>query len=130
MFNSHQVLVRMVALAVLPALSTAGSAFAAVAAEAPPAVTVRFDDLDLNSKQDVASLYQRIETAATEVCRPAEGPQSVSRSHWTAWNECFYHAIAKAVRTVHNDQLTAYHWQRIRGWNYQAADVPATVASR
>ncbi len=119
MFKSHRVIVQRVMLAALPALFMVGSAFAAVAAEAPPAVTVRYSDLNLNSTQDVASLYRRIEYAAREVCRPAEGPQVVSEIRSTAWNECFYHAIAKAVRTVHSDKLSAYHWQRIRGWDYQ-----------
>jgi UrcA family protein len=130
MFKSHRFIVRLVAVAAVPALYMAGSAFAAVAAEAPPAVTVRYSDLNLNSAQDVVSLYKRIESAATEVCRSAEGPESVNRIFWTAWNKCFYHAIAKAVRTVHNDKLSAYHWQRIRGWDYQEADVPAAVVSR
>lgn len=130
MFKSHRVIVRMVALLALPALFMTQSVFAAVTAEVPPTVTVRYDDLNLNSPEGVAGLYSRIQHAATEVCRPAEGPQSVSRMHWTAWNECFYHAIAKAVQAVHNDKLSAYHWQRIRGWGYQVADTPATVARR
>lgn len=128
MAKSHQVIVWMFAL-VLPALFTAGSAHAAAAA-APPSVTVRFSDLNLNSTAGIAGLYKRIQDAATEVCRPVEGPQSVSRMHWTAWNQCFYHAIATAVQTVHNDKLSAYHWQRIHGWGYHEADASTTVARR
>ena len=109
MFKVHRVIVQMLALMVL---SMAGAVLPAGAGEMPPSVTVRYDDLNLRSAQGVASLYKRIENAATEVCRPAEGPQSVSRFHWTAWNECFYHAIATAVRAVHSDKLSAYHWQR------------------
>ncbi len=130
MYKSNPLIVRLAALLVLPALFMVESAFAAVAVEAPPSVTVRYDDLNLNSTEAVASLYKRIENAATEVCRPVEGPQSVSRMLWTAWNECFYHAIAKAVQAVHNEKLSAYHWQRIRGWDYQGADAPATVVRR
>ncbi len=74
MAKSHQVIVWMFAL-VLPALFTAGSAHAAAAA-APPSVTVRFSDLNLNSTAGIAGLYKRIQDAATEVCRPVEGPQS------------------------------------------------------
>jgi len=129
MSKSHQVIVRMVAC-VLPVLFMTQSAFAAVAAEVPASVTVRYSDLNLNSTQGVASLYKRIQHAATEVCRPVEGPQSVSRMLWTAWNQCFYHAIANAVQAVHDDKLSAYHWQRIRGWEYQQANAPATVARR
>jgi UrcA family protein len=130
MSKSHQVIVRMVALLALPALFMVKSAFAAEAVDVPATVTVRYSDLNLNSTAGVTSLYKRIQDAATEVCRPAEGPQSVSRISWTAWNRCFYHAIADAVRTVHNDKLSAYHWQRNRGWEYKEADVPTTVASR
>jgi UrcA family protein len=129
MSKSHQVIVRMVAF-VLPALFMVESAFAAVAVEVPPSVTVRYDDLNLNSTEGVASLYQRIQNAATEVCRPVEGPQSVSRMLWTAWKQCFHHAIANAVQAVHNDKLNAYHWQHNRGWEYQEADAAATVARR
>jgi UrcA family protein len=129
MYRSNPLIVRMVALLVLPALLMTESAFAA-AEEAPPSVTVRYEDLNLNSTDGVTSLYKRIENAAAEVCRPAEGPQSVSRMLWTAWNECFYHSIAQAVKAVHNEKLSAYHWQRIRGWDYQVADAPATVARR
>jgi UrcA family protein len=129
MFKSHRVIVPVVAL-LLPALCMVESAFGAVAAEVPPSVTVRYDDLNLNRTDGVANLYKRIQNAATEVCRPAEGPQSVSRMLWTAWNNCFYHAISAAVQAVHNDKLSAYHWQRIHGWGYQEADAPTTVARR
>jgi UrcA family protein len=130
MYKSNPFIVRMVALLVLPALLVVEPAFAASAAQAPPSVTVRFNDLNLDRKTDIANLYGRIETAATEVCKSTEGPQSVSRMHWTAWNECFYHAIAKAVLAVHNDKLSAYHWQRIGGWNHGDPDSLGTVARR
>jgi UrcA family protein len=129
MSKSPRVIIRMVAF-VLPLLFMAESAFAAVAVEVPPAVTVRYGDLNLNSSQDVASLYKRIQNAATEVCRPVQGPQSVSRIQWTAWNQCFYHAITNAVQAVHNDKLSAYHWQRLRGRECQEANAAATVARR
>ncbi len=130
MFKSHRVNVRMVALLVLPTLLMAESAFAAVAVQVPPSMTVRYDDLDLNSTPGVANLYKRIQNAATQVCRPVEGPQSVSRMLWTAWNQCFYHALANAVQAAHNDRLSAYHWQRMRGRGYQEAESPTTVAQR
>jgi UrcA family protein len=130
MYKSNPLIVRMFALLVLPALFIGESAFAAPAAEATLSVTVRYDDLNLKSPEGVASLYKRIENAATDVCRPAQGPESVSRIHWTAWNECFYHSIASAVKAVHNDKLSAYHWERIGGWKYGNSDATATVARR
>ena len=128
--NSHRVIVRSLLLLALPALFVMEPSFAGVAVQAPPSLTVRYGDLNLNSTQGVADLYKRIQVAATEVCRPAEGPQSVSRWLWTAWNSCFYHALAEAVGTVHNDKLSAYHWQRVRGWGYQEAAAPTTIAKR
>ncbi len=130
MSKSHLVIVRTLALLALPALFRVEPAIAAVAVQTPPSLTVRFGDLNLNSTEGVANLYARIQLAATEVCRPAEGPQSVSRRLWTAWNSCYYRALADTVRTVHNDRLSAYHWQRIRGQGYQEADATTTVARR
>lgn len=60
MSNSHRVIVRMVALLVLPVLFMVESAFAAVAVRVPPSVTVRYSDLNLNSTEGVASLYKRV----------------------------------------------------------------------
>ena len=129
MYKSSPLIVRMVAQLVLPALFLVEPAFAAAAAEAPPAQTVRYGDLDLNTPEGVARLYQRIEIAASDVCRPAQDPVSVSRMLSTAWKECFYHSIARAVKAVHNDKLSAYHWDRIGGWRYADPDA-ATVARR
>lgn len=129
MFNFNRVIVRRAALAALPALLICGSAFAAGVVDAPAAVTVHYDDLNLNSTQDIAGLYKRIESAATAVCLPAEGPHLASGIQSTAWHQCFYHALANAVHSVHNAKLSAYHWQRIRAWG-QEADAPASVASR
>jgi len=126
MSKIHRVIVRMAALLVFPALFTMEPALAAT--EAVPSVTVRYHDLNLNNPEGVATLYERIHNAATVVCRPEEGPQVVNRIFWNAWNDCFNHAIANAVKAVHNEQLSAYHWQRIRGWKHPDVDAPMTVA--
>jgi UrcA family protein len=123
MSKSHRLIVRMAALLALPALFITESAVA----EAPPSVTVRYHDLNLNNAEGVASLYNRIHGAATVVCRSTEGPQVENRIFWTAWNECVDHAIANAVKAVHNEKLSVYHWERIRGWKHPEA-APATVA--
>jgi UrcA family protein len=105
---------RMIALLVIPLL-IAESAIAAASVEMP-SITVRYHDLDLNGPAGVASLYERIHAAAVEVCKPAEGPQPVNRAFPTDWDTCVNHAVALAVRAVHNEKLSAYHWERIRGW--------------
>ncbi len=127
MSKSHRVIVRMTALLGLPALFSMQPAFAA-AVEAPPSVTVRYHDLNLSSSEGVATLYKRIHNAAVEVCKPEEGPQVVNRIFWDTWNQCFNHAVANAVKAVHNEKLSAYHWERIRGWKHPQDDAPATVA--
>jgi UrcA family protein len=124
----QQILLRVIPLLVIPALLFAESGMAATHVdEAPPSVTVRYHDLNLNSAEGVASLYRRIHAAAVNVCESAEGPQLVNKMFWTEWNFCINHAVANAVNAVHNEKLSAYHWQRIRGWK---AATPITVVTR
>ena len=100
---------------------------AAVSDDAEPSVTVRYHDLNLNSPEGIASLYGRIRGAAGQVCRPLENRELERKA---AWNYCFNHAVADAVRAVNNRTLSAYHWQRIRGWKHRDIEAPTTVASR
>jgi UrcA family protein len=128
MLLHHQILSRVIPLLVMPALLFAGSGMAATPVdEAPPSVTVRYHDLNLTSPEGVAGLYRRIHAAAVDVCESAEGPQLVNRMFWTEWNFCVDHAVANAVNAVHNEKLSAYHWQRIRGWKVAT---PITVVAR
>jgi hypothetical protein len=47
---------------------------------------------------------------------------------WKAWNDCFTHAIADAVQSVHNDRLSEYHRERIRRSKHPWVKVPAVAA--
>jgi UrcA family protein len=85
-----------------------------------PSVTVRYHDLNLDSQEGIANLYERIHAAAVVVCKSAEGPQLVNRVFWSEWNACINHAVANAVHTVHNEKLSAYHWERSRGWKLRS----------
>jgi UrcA family protein len=129
MFKSHRIVVRLVALVALPALFTGESAIAAAptATEGPLSVTVRYRDLNLNTPEGIAGLYHRLRGAAAEVCRPLEGRELARNA---LWNNCFNHAVANAVRTVHNKTLSAYYWQRIRGLRHLEIEAPTTVAAR
>ena len=69
-------------------------------------------DLNLDTPEDVAGLYGRIRAAAIDVCKQSEGSLRTNRVYW----ECVAHAIANAVKDVHNEKLSAYHWERIRDW--------------
>lgn len=126
MSRSDGIIVRMVAL-VLPALFVE-SAVAGIPPAEAPSVRVHYDDLNLNAPQGVAGLYHRIRNAAEEVCKPAEGPQLVNRLFWREWNDCFYHAVDNAVHTVHNEQLSAYHAERIRGSKHPGFEATAIAA--
>ena len=110
----HRINLRAAALLVMPALF-AHSAMAAPRVDEAPSETVRYHDLNLNSPEGVAGLYRRIQGAAADVCQSVEGSAFVNRLFWTEWNDCVSHAVANAVKTVHNDNLSAYHWERIRG---------------
>jgi UrcA family protein len=116
MLPLHQIHLRVVALLVIAAPLFAESAMAVTRDDEAPSVTVRYHDLNLNSPEGSASLYERIQAAALDVCKPAEGPQLVNRVFWSEWNVCVAHAVANAVRAVHNERLSAYHFERIRGW--------------
>ena len=98
-------------LAIL-ALLFAESGMAVPRVDEAPSVTVRYYDLNLDTPEDVASLYGRIRTAAIDVCKQSEGSQLVNRVYWS----CVAHAIANAVKDVHNERLSAYRWERIRDW--------------
>ena len=123
---SHRSVARLlavIALAGAPLLLRADLAAAAVD-EAAPSVTVRYHDLNLNTPAGAASLYARIRRAANEVCHPLES-RDLERKQY--WDECFNHAVADAVKQVHNRTLSAYHWQRIRGWKTPRDPNPTTT---
>ena len=126
MSKSRRVILRIAALLVFPALFIVQPA---VAMEAPPSVTVRYHDLNLNNPEGIATLYKRIHDAAIEVCKPLKGPLVADRIFWITWDECFDPAIANAVKAVNNENLSAYHLQHTRRWKrLEAADAPATMA--
>jgi UrcA family protein len=130
MLTSYRSIVRSVAMVLFAGLSSlllTELSFAAVYDEPAPSVTVRFHDLNLNSPEGIASLYGRIRGAAEQVCRSLESRDLMRKSQW---QDCFSHAVADAVEAVHNEPLSAYHWQRIRGWKHHEMDTPTTVASR
>lgn len=102
-----------IALFVLPLLA-AGPVIATVRDEVP-STTVRYRDLNLNSAEGIARLYERIRVAAADVCRTAAGLQPLNRELTSERDACIGHAVAHAVHVVHNEKLSALHWERIRG---------------
>jgi UrcA family protein len=116
----HKINLRVLALLVIPTLLSAGSGVAVARVDEAPSVTVRYHDLNLNSTEGIADLYERIHAAAVIVCKSAEGSQFVNRVFWSEWNACINHAEANAVNTVHNEKLSAYRWERSRGWKLRS----------
>jgi UrcA family protein len=127
MFNSNQFMLGLALLA-LPLAPWAAEAAAAASAQDQPSVAVRFYDLNLNSSQGVAGLYQRIRGAASEVCGSFEGREPLERQ--VRRNDCFAHAVANAVHAVHSDALSAYYRQQIRQHRTHESDTRASVARR
>jgi UrcA family protein len=73
----------------------------------PVTRTVNFADLDLTNTRGVATLYQRIKTAADKVCE-----FNGSRAYETMLvhvHRCTKQAIAQAVRDVNCAELTSLH---------------------
>ncbi len=93
----------------------------------PDSVTVQYRITDLDTSQGIATLYRRIRTAAATVCRPLE---SSLLERTLLHDECFSHAVANAVRAVHNARLNAYHMQRIRGWKQPREEAPVSLAGQ
>lgn len=118
----------MLGLAVLALAFWVSDAAAGVSAQDPPFVTVQYHDLNLNNAQGVTVLYQRIRGAASEVCRSFEDREPLKLQ--LLRKDCVANAVANAVRTVHNDALSAYHWQQVRGHRTHEGDAPASVARR
>jgi UrcA family protein len=68
--------------------------------------TVKFADLDLRSKTGVATLYERIQSAAKQVCEPEN---SRTFEHINRIRRCEQRAVDQAVMDVNSPGLTEYH---------------------
>jgi len=82
---------------------------AAQAAEEPGTAAVRIGDLDLASAADVATLYQRINSAATLVC--AADPVTGAKLFGNDKARCVAASEAQAVAQVRSAELSAFHQQ-------------------
>ena len=93
------------AFALIAAVSATSFA-AAPAADDPPSIKVRFDDLDLSTAAGANALYHRISVAARRVC-----PNSYSRDLDTvaAIERCQATAIANAVHALNSPQVALVH---------------------
>jgi UrcA family protein len=95
--------------ACLAALLCCGALTNAVAGE-QKVITVKYGDLNLSNPKGVATLYGRIQRAATVVCGSSPSPSPLSLKR--ASEQCKAEAIANAIRAVNNDVLTAMHKEK------------------
>lgn len=99
----------------IAAFALAASAFGpapAIAADTDgPALFrhVSYDDLDLNREPGARKLYQRIKTAAENVCAPFNGR---GLSQYMNQANCVASAIERAVKQVNEPMLTRYYLTR------------------
>ena len=93
-------------LAVSAALSLSGAAFASTAVKELPSVTVKYGDLNLNTKAGIASLHSRIRNAAQLVCSPLNSRVLGLREQY---EHCVSDAVSDSVAAVGNPNLSNYH---------------------
>ncbi|MGO9592910.1 MAG: UrcA family protein [Steroidobacteraceae bacterium] len=67
---------------------------------------VTYGDLNLDNEQGAKALYNRIRSAAKEVCAPFESKELARR---IVWQTCVDHAVTSAVGQVNRPMVTAVH---------------------
>ena len=104
----------MSSLAIATALYA--TSFSSGAADLPrneaPSRLVKAWDLDLAQRDDVQTLYQRVQAAARDLCEDEERSllRSTRRrpsSHWT--EQCVSDAVDAAIRSARDQRLAAVH---------------------
>ena len=72
-------------------------------------VVVKFGDLNPETPDGIAALYQRLHTAATQVCEPAS-PRELGPM--TSSDGCVAAATARAIARIKIPALTSYYKSR------------------
>jgi UrcA family protein len=100
---------RWVARTTLVAAALCAGVFGSSTFAAVPGQTlqqkVSYADLDLTRPEGIAPLYQRIQSAAQNVCAPFESRDLAQR---VQWRECVRSSISRAIAEVNVPALTAY----------------------
>jgi UrcA family protein len=77
--------------------------------EEAPKLSVRYDDLDIDTEEGARTLHRRIVTAATEVCPE---PSKFSMRVTALSRKCVAAAVARAVREVNSPLLAKVDAER------------------
>lgn len=100
----YTLLTACVALGVCAAAQAGEACAVAQSAPAGNAITIRYSDLNLTTREGASALYARIDHAARTVCAAGDirelGALAAAKS-------CQREAIAQAVHAVHSEQLAA-----------------------
>jgi len=73
------------------------------------ALTVKYADLDLTGAEGVKILYQRLKSAANQVCGVRVGSRDVF-SVAVLKEQCVKNALAQAIQSINNDSLNALYY--------------------
>jgi UrcA family protein len=88
------------------------------------AVEIKYSDLDLNRKAGVATLYQRIQGAARQVCEVHAGRRITElRAHAACLDNAVLTAVARINRPMLSEYVAAQMGKAVAG-------APARVAVR
>ena len=68
--------------------------------------TVRYDDIRMTSPVGIAVLYGRLRSAAERACSAGDGKDLAQKARFKS---CYDDALARAVVSVNNPQLTAFY---------------------
>jgi len=93
-------------------LAAAGGVAHADAAFDVPARKVHYSDLDLNTQAGVAALYNRIRSAAEQVCGNVDSRRLEQAA---AAKACVDHAVSASVGSVNNAKLNSEYSAHVGG---------------
>jgi UrcA family protein len=108
--SDAQMFARFASVLLLGSTFLVGKGFAAQTSAAVPSVTVKFEDLNLNSAAGVKALYKRIHFAAQQVCALPES--DINLEVRALELRCSSEAESQAINKVHNNALSAYYAQK------------------
>jgi len=108
MFTSARTLITRAAPLVITALSVALSANLAFAAPPTSSTVVQYRELDLSTEAGVQALYERIKTAASQLCWHETVGHSVIDKE-ALYLDCYKEAVANGVTQIGQARLTAIH---------------------
>ena len=104
--NTSATLRRLMAIAMVSAVTANFAVLARAADSDAPQITVKYGELNVSTPQGVAEQYRRIHVAAERVCGSFDGRDLASKAHR---DTCVHDAIAGAIQKAANPVLQALY---------------------